>query len=73
MTTAETRALNLEAAPGVISLSEPDGGNREVDALLEHNGAGREPAKPRISAQDAHQTISTDDYTTPSSSELHSW
>ena len=46
MTTAETRALDVEAAPGVISLSEPDGGNREVDALLEHNGAGREPAKP---------------------------
>lgn len=42
----EIRELYQEAAEGLVSLIELDGGNRVAHALLEGNTAGHELAKP---------------------------
>lgn len=70
MTRVAAGTLNKEAAEGLISLREPNGGSC-MHRLLEEDC---EPAKPldRL-VQDAEQAPTTEGYTTPSSRTLGSW
>ena len=42
----ETRALKQQAAEGLISLMEPNAGNRLAHALMKEYAADRQPAEP---------------------------
>lgn len=46
ITRVETRALKQQAAEGLISLMEPNAGNRLAHALMKEYAADRQPAEP---------------------------
>ena len=70
----EPKALNQEAAAGLISLIEREGGSLKFNALLANKTADREPAKsPDRLVQKAEQTPTAADSTTPSSQHLGAW
>lgn len=69
LTRVETRALNQEAAEGLVSLIDPDGGSRIFHALLAEKSTGRAAVKmPDWLVQEGDTTSTTTDCMKPSSS-----